>query len=105
MLDRKTKNCAKEMHEKCARHLIKETNLCTGVSEFVSCYDGKVKGFLNDDKPCDDLAEAPEISRKFSTLINEFSRDLIGKYQNTLNQEEMCHVDANEVDLDRYNHD
>lgn len=105
-LDAKAKVCAKRIHGLCARNLVEETNLCNGVSNFLTCYNKKVVlRFPDNDGECQSLQQAPEISQKFNTLIQTFSTDLIGKYRNSLDHDKMCHVDSTVVDIDAYSQD
>lgn len=102
-LDVEASACARRIHGQCARNLVEETDLCNGVSKFLSCYNDKVlRRFPDNDGQCKSLQQAPEISQKFNNLIQAFSTDLIGKYRNSLDHEKMCHVDSTVVDIDAY---
>lgn len=50
-------------------------DLCSSVKEFVVCYKDKV---TNVPTGCD---EAPDISKNFNTIIQDFSNDLIDMYR------------------------
>ena len=97
-LDRATRQCGRWIHQTCARNLMQEANLCTGVSTFVSCYQEHVSRFPYVNGKCRE--QVPEITQKFNTLIQQFSTDLIGKYKYSLNQEQMCLVDKSVVDTE-----
>ncbi|XP_068722625.1 uncharacterized protein [Montipora capricornis] len=102
-LDSATRQCGRWIHQTCARNLVQEANLCTGVSKFVSCYQEHVSRSPYGNGKCGE--QALEITRKFSTLIQQFSTDLIGKYKHSLNQEQMCHEDRSVVDIASYSQD
>lgn len=101
--DSATRQCGRWIHLTCARNLMQEANLCTGVSKFVSCYQEHVSRFPYVNGKCGE--QAPEITRKFSTLIQQFSTDLIGKYKHSLNRQQMCHEDRSVVDIASYSQD
>ncbi|XP_068697072.1 uncharacterized protein [Montipora foliosa] len=101
--DNATRQCGRWIHRRCARNLMQEANLCTGVSTFVSCYNEHVSRFPYVNGKCGE--QVPEITQKFNTLIQQFSTDLIGKYKYSLNQERMCLVDKSVVDTESYSRD
>lgn len=95
------KKCAWEIHVKCAKDLVKkESDLCGNVGNFVACYDETVQSAsFPEDSSCGSFVSAtgavPEISRKFNSLINKFSTDLIMKFK-ALNND-MCTVSTDLV--------
>ena len=84
------KNCARDIHIKCAVSLVKaDTDLCSSVSNFVTCYDN----FIDSSSPLPSTCigtEVPEITKQFDKVIDHFSKDLISLYEE--DRQSMCQV-------------
>lgn len=92
------KDCARDIHMKCAVSLVKaETDLCSSVSNFVTCYDNFIKGSSPLPSTCTGT-EVPEITKQFDEVIDYFSKYLIGLYEE--DPQSMCQVAADVLEGD-----
>ena len=92
------KECARDIHLKCAASLVKaDTDLCSNVKNFVTCYDNFIEGSTSLPSTCIG-PEIPEITKQFDKVIDHFSNYLIGLYRQDF--QSMCQVASEVLDGD-----
>lgn len=92
------KECARDIHIQCAASLVRaDTNLCSSVNNFVTCYDNFINGSVPLPSTCIG-PEIPGITKQFDKVIDHFSKYLIRLYQE--NPQSMCQVATEVLDGD-----